>query len=282
MSDSKQFAARDDATAWCPGCGDFAILEAIKMALAESGLSPSKAVLVSGIGQAGKLPHYMRVNTFNTIHGRTLPTAAGIKLSNPELTVLTVGGDGDGYAEGGNHLLHALRRNLDMTVIVCDNRVFGLTKGQASPTSEQGRVGGITPAGTAYPDFNPLLLGIVMEAALVARGFSGEKEHLADLVAQGINTPGLALIDILQPCVSFNKVNTWQWYRQRVDKLEDHQPEDREKAMELARQWGDNIPLGVIYKSGRTSPTPTENLVTAELNPADVDKLLDQYRVNQT
>ncbi len=280
MADIKAFAAADSATAWCPGCGNFPILESIKKALASRGLSPSQAVLVSGIGQAGKLPHYMKINTFNTIHGRTLPTATGIKLSNPELAVLTVGGDGDGYAEGGNHLLHALRRNLDMTVIVCDNRVFGLTKGQASPTSEEGTVGGMTPAGAPYPEFNPLLLAIVMEAALVARGFSGEREQLVDLIAQGISTPGLALIDILQPCVTFNKVNTWQWYRQRVYKLEDHQPDNRQKAMELARQWGERIPLGVIYKSGRPSPTPKDNLVTAELKPANVDRLLAQYTVN--
>lgn len=276
--DVKEYAGATPA--WCPGCGDFAILASLQTALAEMDISPSRAVVVSGIGQAGKLPHYMRVNTLNTLHGRTLPTATGIKQTNPDLTVFAVGGDGDGYGEGGNHLLHALRRNLDINYIVCDNRVFGLTKGQASPTAVKGTVGGITPGGTQYPEFNPLLLAINMEISFVARGSSTDKEHLSELIKEAVNTPGMALIDVLQPCVSFNKVNTWQWYRDRVYQLDkDHNTNDRNQAIAVANEWGDKIPIGVIYKSGRPSPTPQDNLVERELDSKVAARLLERYMV---
>ncbi|MTI96492.1 MAG: 2-oxoacid ferredoxin oxidoreductase [Firmicutes bacterium] len=277
MRDIKEYAG--GTPAWCPGCGDFAILDAVKQALAEMDISPSRAVVVSGIGQAGKLPHYMRVNTLNTLHGRTLPTATAVTQVNPQLTVFAVGGDGDGYGEGGNHFLHALRRNPDMTYIVCDNRVFGLTKGQASPTSDVGTLGGLTPQGTVYPALNPLALAIMLEAGSVARGFSGAKEHLVNLIKDAVRTPGFSLIDVLQPCVSFNKVNTWQWYRERVYELEaDYNPTDQQQALALARQWDEQIPIGVLYRSGRESSIAPENLVSAELRP-NLEPLLDRYRV---
>jgi len=274
--DIKQYAG--GAPAWCPGCGDFVILSALQTALAELDISPSQAVVVSGIGQAGKLPHYMRVNTMNTLHGRTLPTATGIKQVNPDLIVFAVGGDGDGYGEGGNHFLHTLRRNPDITYIVCDNRVFGLTKGQASPTASMGTVGGITPAGTRYPEFNPLSLAINMEISFVARGSATAKEHLVQLIKAAIATPGMALIDILQPCVSFNKVNTWQWYRERVYPLEQgYDSRDKEKALAVAAKWGDQIPIGVLYRSQRDSTSPREKLVNSKLEPEKTAKLLEKY-----
>lgn len=278
MADIKDYAG--GTPAWCPGCGDFPILEALKGALAQLNIAPSKAVVVSGIGQAGKLPHYMRVNTMNTLHGRTLPTATGVKLANPDLTVIAVGGDGDGYGEGGNHFLHALRKNPNITYLVCDNRVFGLTKGQASPTSLPGTVGGITPQGTKYPDFNPLLLGIISEAAFVARGASTHKEHLVQLICQAIQTPGLALIDILQPCVSFNKVNSWQWYRERIYQLDEHYDStDQNAAMVKAREWGDKIPIGVIYRSGRPGTSPWGSIVGQTPGQDQIKTLLNRYRV---
>ena len=278
MQDIKKYAG--GTPAWCPGCGDFPILASLQTALAELDITPSQAVVVSGIGQAGKLPHYMRVNTMNTLHGRTLPTATGVKQTNPNLTVFAVGGDGDGYGEGGNHLLHGLRRNLDINYIVCDNRVFGLTKGQASPTAVKGTVSGLTPGGTKYPEFNPLLLAINMEISFVARGSSTDKEHLIQLIKDAVMTPGMALIDILQPCVSFNKVNTWQWYRDRVYPLDaSHDSSDRNQAIARAMEWGDKIPIGVIYKSGRPSPTPKDSLVDVELAPDNIGSILKRYQV---
>jgi 2-oxoglutarate ferredoxin oxidoreductase subunit beta len=275
--DIKEFAG--GTPAWCPGCGDFAILAALKRALAELDISPSQAVVVSGIGQAGKMPHYMRVNTFNTLHGRTLPTATGIKQVNPELTVLAVSGDGDGYGEGGNHFLHALRRNLDITYIVCDNRVFGLTKGQVSPTAPLGRAGGLTPGGSQYPAFNPLTLAIAQDISFVARGSATDKEHLAELIKAAILTPGMAFIDVLQPCVSFNKINTWQWYRERVYHVEGHRPDDRERALALAESEDEAIPIGILYRSQRTSPTPKNVLTSSGKIPEKLAGIMKTYEV---
>jgi 2-oxoglutarate ferredoxin oxidoreductase subunit beta len=209
-------------------------------------------LFVSGIGQSSKLPHYLRANCFNVIHGRALPAATGAKLANPGLRVIAVGGDGDGYAEGGNHFLHALRRNIGLTYLVLDNQIFALTKGQASPTSDTGFHTGTTPWGLPLPPFNPVAIAIEMNVALVARGYAGEKEHLAGLIAEGIRTPGFALIDILQPCVTFNKVNTYRWYRERCYTLDQsHDALNRDAALAKAREWGDRIPIGILYRGDR-------------------------------
>ena len=237
----------DVPIAWCPGCGNFGILEAFKKAMAALKLQPHRYLLVSGIGQAGKLPHYTRGNIFNSLHGRAMPPAAGAKAANPKLTVIVIGGDGDGYGEGGNHTLHAMRRNHDLTYLVHDNQVYALTKGQASPTSDAGYVTKTTLYG-ALPPVNPLTLAITQGATFVARGFSGDIEHLAGLIALGVKHKGFSLIDILQPCVTFNKVNTFGWYQERVYKLgEKYDPTDQAKALRKAQEWGKRIPIGVIY-----------------------------------
>jgi 2-oxoglutarate ferredoxin oxidoreductase subunit beta len=236
--------------AWCPGCGNFGILKALNKALVELEIEPYQVLLVSGIGQAGKLPHYTRGNVFNSLHGRPVPPAIGAKIANPDLIVIAVSGDGDGYGEGGNHFIHAARRNHDITYLVHNNQVYGLTKGQASPTSDVGFVTKTTPYGAANP-VNPISLAIVSGASFVARGFAGDAEHLAYLMKRGITHRGFSLIDILQPCVSFNHRNTFQWYRERVYKLEDesgYTPGDKEAALEKALEWGDKIPLGIIYE----------------------------------
>jgi 2-oxoglutarate ferredoxin oxidoreductase subunit beta len=235
--------------AWCPGCGNFGILMALNRALIEMKIEPHQVLLVSGIGQAGKLPHYTRGNVFNSLHGRPVPPAIGAKITNSELIVIAVSGDGDAYGEGGNHFLHAARRNHDITYLVHDNQVYGLTKGQASPTSDVGFVTKTTPYGAASP-VNPIALAIVSGASFVARGFAGDVDHLSNLIKKGINHRGFALIDILQPCVSFNHKNTFQWYRERVYKLEDerYDPSDKKAAMEKALEWGERIPIGIIYE----------------------------------
>ncbi len=270
--------------AWCPGCGNFGILKALNTALTEMEIEPRQVLLVSGIGQAGKLPHYTRGNVFNSLHGRPVPPAIGAKIANPELIVIAVSGDGDAYGEGGNHFLHAARRNHNITYLVHNNQVYGLTKGQASPTSDVGFVTKTTPDGAANP-VNPIALAIVSGASFVGRSFAGDTDHLADLIKKGITHRGFALIDILQPCVSFNHKNTYQWYKERVYKLENekHDPGDRKAALEKALEWGDKIPIGVIYKEDlpvyedqlpalRGGP-----LVKNKIDPRRVKKLLAEF-----
>lgn len=239
-----------DQTAWCPGCGNFAIRQALTQALTKCNLRPNEVVLVSGIGQAAKLPHFVNTNVFNGLHGRAIPAATAIKATNHKLKVLVTTGDGDCYGEGGNHLLHAFRRNPDITILVHDNQVYGLTKGQASPTSEYGFVTKLQSHGVKNEPLNPVALAVAMDASLVARGFAGDIEGLTALIAQAVTHRGLSIVDILQPCVSFNKLNTFAWYRQRVYSLaeDEHDPTDRAAAFRLALEWGDRIPLGVIYR----------------------------------
>ncbi len=270
-------------SAWCPGCGNFGILNAVKKALVGLDLEPHQVLMVSGIGQAGKLPHYMKANTFNSLHGRPVSPAVAAKIANPELTVIAVSGDGDGYGEGGNHFIHAMRRNHDITYLVHNNQVYGLTKGQASPTSDEGFVTKTTLHGAPVP-VSPLALAIVTGAGFVARGFAGDPEHLAELIRQGIKHKGFSLIDILQPCVSFNRKNTYEWYRERVYKVDsgDYDPEDRMAALEKALEWGDRIPTGVIYR--HESPAFEEqfpalaekSLVRQPINPKKIAPLLDE------
>ncbi|MGC8937382.1 MAG: thiamine pyrophosphate-dependent enzyme [Thermodesulfovibrio sp.] len=208
--------------------------------------------VVSGIGQAGKFPHYTKCNTFNGLHGRTLSVAAGIKLVNHGIKVFAVAGDGDCYGEGGNHLIHAIRRNIDVKLFVHDNQIYGLTKGQASPTSMKGMVTKTQPFGVFSEQFNPLTMAIALNCSFVARAFAGDIDHLKYIIKEAVNHKGFAVVDILQPCVSFNKINTFEWYRQRIYKLEkDYDPTDRIRAFEKSLEWGDRIPLGVIYKTER-------------------------------
>ena len=240
--------------AWCPGCGNFGILNAVRKALAETGKEKHEIVLVSGIGQAAKLPHYVDVNVFNGLHGRALPAAAAIKMANPSLTVVVTSGDGDIYGEGGNHFLHNIRRNVDIALFVHDNQVYGLTKGQASPTSDIGWPGSLQRAGVVSGPFPPLAVALAMGCGFVARGFAADPDFTADLMLQAIRFPGFALVDILQPCVTFNKKNTYEWYGKMAYKLpEGHDVADRVRAFALALEWEERIPLGVLYRKERAT-----------------------------
>lgn len=245
----------DSRPAWCPGCGNFHILEAFEAALAESGIDRRRLVLVSGIGQAAKFPHYTKANVFNGLHGRALPAATGIKLANHELEVVITSGEGDMYGEGGNHLVHAMRRNISIKAFVHNNQVYALTKGQASPTSDLGFVTSIQTHGQKLSPFNPLAQAIIEDCSFVARSFSGNREHLKKTMVAALQNPhGFTLLDILQPCVSFNRVNTFKWYKDRVKPIdENHDCRDREAALRLAMRWGDEIPIGIIYRSERKS-----------------------------
>ena len=235
--------------AWCPGCGNFAILSAVKDTLAELELTPEQIVFVSGIGQAAKLPHYLRTNYFNGLHGRGLPAATAIKAANPDLVVIQDSGDGCTYGEGGNHFIHAIRRNPDLTCIVHNNMVYGLTKGQASPTSAEGFRTPVQPAGVILEPFNPIAVAVALNASFVARSFAGDREHLSAMLKEAILHKGFALVDVFQPCVSFNRVNSFQWFREHTYRLAaDYDPEDRIAAFGAALEQ-DPLPLGIIYRA---------------------------------
>ncbi len=236
------------AIQWCPGCGNFGILTSMRRALVAAKLEPSQVLMVSGIGQAGKFPHYVHSHVLNELHGRPIPAAQAAKIVNNELTVIAFSGDGDGYGEGGNHFISAMIRNVNMTYVVHNNQVYGLTKGQASPTSDIGFVTKTTPLG-AWQPMRPLALAIACDCSFVARGFSADIEHLANIFQEALQHKGFALIEVLQPCVSFNHQNTYDWYRERIYKLsDDYDPGDRMKAFDKALEWGEHIPIGIIYR----------------------------------
>jgi len=263
--------------AWCPGCGNFGILKAFKDTMVELGIEPRQFTVVSGIGQAGKLPHYLKCNTFNGLHGRTLPVATGIRLSNHEMLVIAVAGDGDCYGEGGNHLIHAMRRNINVKLFVHDNQIYGLTKGQASPTSLEGMITKNQPFGVFSEQLNPIALAIAIDCSFVARGFAGDMGHLKELMKAAILHKGFSLVDILQPCVTFNKINTYEWYKQRVYHVEpEYNPEDRIEAFKKALEWGERIPTGIIYKNHR--PVLEERVPVIKDNPL-VRQTFDQSRL---
>ncbi len=238
--------------AWCPGCGNFSILQTLKNALVELKIEPHQLTIVSGIGQAGKLPHYLKCNTFNGLHGRTLPVATGIRLANHEMLVIAVAGDGDCYGEGGNHLLHAIRRNINVKLFVHNNQIYGLTKGQASPTTLEGTITKTQPFGSLSEALNPVAMAVALDCSFVARGYAGDRDFLKELMKEAIRHKGFALLDILQPCVTFNKVNTYQWYQERVYHIEDdYDPYDRVEAFKRALEWGERIPTGIIFRNRR-------------------------------
>jgi len=266
--------------AWCPGCGNFGILKAFKDAVVDLGIEPYQFVIVSGIGQASKLPHYLKCNTFNGLHGRTLPVATGIRLANHEMLVIAVAGDGDCYGEGGNHLLHAIRRNINVKLFVHDNQIYGLTKGQPSPTSSEGMITKNQPFGVFSEQLNPMALAVALDCSFVARGFAGDLGHLKELMKASILHKGLSLLDILQPCVTFNKINTFEWYKQRVYYIEpEYNPENRIEAFKKALEWGDRIPLGIVYRNKR--PTLEERIPIIKNKPL-VDQSFDISRLENT
>ncbi len=266
--------------AWCPGCGNFPILKAFKDALVERGLEPDQVMVVSGIGQAAKLPHYTKCNTFNGLHGRALPVATGIRLANNSMPVIVTTGDGDCYGEGGNHLLAAVRRNIDVKLFVHDNQIYGLTKGQPSPTTAEGTTAKNVPDGVLSEQFNPMALAVALDCSFTARSFAGDPDHVKNMMKEAMNHTGFALVDILQPCVTFNRVNTYEWYRKRVYRIEDgYDPEDRAAAFRKALEWGDRIPIGIIYRNRR--PTYEEKLPVMAAAPL-VHQAIDQSRIRTT
>ncbi|MBU5591454.1 2-oxoacid:ferredoxin oxidoreductase subunit beta [Clostridium sp. MSJ-4] len=286
MLDIKLYNSKDE-NSWCPGCGNFNILDAIKQAAAELEILPEQLVMVSGIGQAAKTPHYIRANGFNGLHGRALPPAQAIKMVNKDLKVVVTGGDGDAYGEGGNHFLHAQRRNVDIVQLVHDNQIYGLTKGQGSPTTALGQKTSMQFEGVNIYPLNPLAVAISAGATFVARAFSGDKAKLIEIIKAAMNHKGYALIDILQPCVTFNKVNTFKWYKDRVYYLdESYDATNKLLAFEKASQFGDEgIPAGIIYKEEGKSTyeelhpvlSSGKSLVDRQWSPNETEKFLSEF-----
>lgn len=237
---------------WCPGCGNFGILAALQNAILQLKLDPSQVVAVFGIGCHGHLANYLKINNFEGLHGRALPLAAGIKIANSKLRVLVMAGDGDQLSEGGNHLVHASRRNPDLTCLIHNNQLYSLTVGQASPTSDPGSKTRSTPRGVLDQALNPLALSLASGASFVARGFAGDIPQLTKILIQAISHPGFALVDILQPCPALNHVNTFAWFKERVYELgPEHDVRDKILAFQKAQEWGEKIPLGVFYRVER-------------------------------
>jgi 2-oxoglutarate ferredoxin oxidoreductase subunit beta len=245
---------------WCPGCGDFSVLAALQVALFELGLKPHQVLVVSGIGCSSNLPGFINTYGMHTLHGRSLAVATGAALANHELKVICTGGDGDGYGIGGNHFVHTMRRNVNLTYIVMDNQIYGLTTGQVSPTSVKGMKTKSTPHGSVENPINPIPMAIVGGATYVARAFSGKQKHMVEILKGAIQHKGFALVDVFSPCVTYNKDNTYQWFNPRVKILEEqgHDPGDFHKALDRGYQWGDEIPIGLFWK--RTDLPTLEDL----------------------
>jgi 2-oxoglutarate ferredoxin oxidoreductase subunit beta len=245
----KDFKGKVDPD-WCPGCGDFGVLNSLQKVCAELGRRPHEIVTVSGIGCSSNFPGFFHAYGMHTLHGRALAVATGVKMANHELTVIATGGDGDGYGIGGNHFAHTARRNVDLTYLVMNNQIYGLTTGQVSPTSCSGMKTKSTPFGSVEPPVNPITTAIMNGATFVARAFSGDPKHLAELMKKAILHKGFALIDIFSPCVTFNHDNDYNFFRPRLKRLEDerHDPNDWKAACEKAMVWGDKIYIGLFLQ----------------------------------
>ena len=269
---------------WCPGCGDWSIWGAIKAALAELGMEPHEIIVVYGVGCSGNMCSFVNAYGFHALHGRALPVALGAKLANHDLPVLVVNGDGDNYGEGLNHWIHAMRGNHNVTHIVHDNLIYGLTTGQTSPTSEQGMKTKSTPGGVIERQINPMALALESGASFIARGFAGDHERLKELILAGLRHTGYSFIDVFQPCVTFNHTQTYDWYRQRLYYLESvkHDPSSEAAAHARAHEWGEKLPVGIFYQQAREvyheeiehlgTPLATTNAKT------DISKLLKEFR----
>jgi 2-oxoglutarate ferredoxin oxidoreductase subunit beta len=236
---------------WCPGCGDYGVLAAVQKALVELQIPQHEVATISGIGCSSNFPGFIETYGMHTLHGRSLPVATGVKMANHALTVLVTGGDGDGFGIGCGHFVHAMRRNVDLTYLVMDNQIYGLTTGQTSPTSRLAMKTKTTPFGNVERPVNPVALALAAGATYVARGFSADQKHLTELIKNAIEHKGFSFIDIFSPCVTYNHDNTVQWFRPRVKRLEDnaaYDASDWNAAMEQSQIWGEEIPIGKFFE----------------------------------
>lgn len=284
MATPQDFTSEYKST-WCAGCGNLSINPATKKALADLGLEPHQVVMTFGIGCSSNGSNFYNLYSFHGIHGRALPVAVGAKLSNHELTVIADAGDGDAYGEGLSHFISTARSNVDVIYLVHDNRMYSLTKGQMSPTVEKGTKTKSTPFGAPNERFNPLSTALVNHATFVAQGFSGDIPHLTELIKKAIQHKGFAFINILQVCATFNKINTFEWYKERVYKLEEagHNTQDYKQALEVAERKDDRLPIGVLYQTqketfGDLQPQIKDTpLVKQPIDEIDISESLKAY-----
>lgn len=279
----------DEASWWCPGCGDFGVLAALQKAVLELGVAPEELAIVAGIGCSGKIGNYINSYNIHTTHGRTMPVALGVKLANRELTVIAAGGDGDGFAIGMGHFVHALRRNPDITYVVMDNQIYGLTKGQVSPTSMEGFETRSTPSGSIEHPIRPLQMAIATGATFVAQGFSSKQKQLVDILKQAISHRGFSLVNTISPCVTFNKVNTYDYYKTELkdlDSMADYDRSDRSKAIATLMEYNELV-TGIAYHNKDSAPFEDrlpgfrqQGLAnqSLELNEAEFDRQVAMYR----
>lgn len=263
---------------WCPGCGDYSILGAFKTAITELGIDPHRIVVVTGIGCGSKIAHYVRAYGFEGLHGRILPLAEGIKMANPKLTVIGIGGDGDGFSEGGNHFVHAPRKNVNYTYMVQDNHIYALTTGQTSPTTPKNLPNKTSPTEQLYEEYKPLPAALINGCTFVASCFAGNMRHTADMMKKAIQHKGFAFLNIYQPCVTWNNVNTYQWYMQKCYDIqkEGHDASNFDaalaKALEPYRNGFERLPIGMFYESNARKPLDELHPVLAKgIIPAEKD-----------
>jgi 2-oxoglutarate/2-oxoacid ferredoxin oxidoreductase subunit beta len=270
---------------WCPGCGDYSVWNSLKKSFVSLNLRPHEILMVHGIGCSGNGTNFIRTYAFHSLHGRTLPVATGAKLANHKLTVIAVGGDGDGLSIGSNHLVHTCRRNINLTYLLCDNKIFGLTNGQAAPTSDRGLRTRSEPSGVLEIPLNPVLLALVSGATFVARGFSGDVKHLSEIIKKAIKHRGFSFVDILQPCITLDRSNTYKFYRgkiYRIDELKNYDRKDLDRAIKTS-MGEDKIPIGIFYQVEK--PLYEDELKQIERKPLvdhiitdiDINRLLNRY-----
>mgnify|MGYP001544492475 CR=1 FL=1 len=284
MARNEKYATNVPCT-WCPGCGNFSIIEALEAALTEMRLEPNQVLISSGIGQAAKVPHFIKCNGFNGLHGRAVPVAIAAKLAADDLKVIVHSGDGCSYGEGCNHLIHGIRRNIDVTVIVHDNRIYGLTKGQSSPTTPFGQATSTERCGVRAEPLNPIALALSQRCSFVAQAFSGAKKQLTGLIQEAVEHKGFSLINVLQPCVSFNKVHTFKWFKENTYELDESFDEtDIASAFSLVMRDSDKLPLGVLHRNNR--PTYSDLILEGiehplrdrKVDPERARRLFDRFR----
>ncbi|MBU1164178.1 2-oxoacid ferredoxin oxidoreductase [Patescibacteria group bacterium] len=271
---------------WCPGCGNFGLWQGFKESLSELGLEPHQIAMVFDIGCCGNGVNWHNLYGFHSLHGRTVPVAEAIKMANHNLKVIAASGDGGGYGEGGNHFLHGCRMNFDITLLIHNNQIYGLTTGQASPTTDTGMETKTTPSGQLEQPFHPLQVAIPQGASFVARTFAGDIKHCKEIFKQAIEHKGFSLVDVLQPCITWNKVNTFQWYKERIYKLEDENwnTKDKDAALIKAGEWGEKIPIGVLYvgdQSSYESQLPQikdKSLVEQGVTSGDISEFLEEFK----
>ncbi len=273
---------------WCPGCGDYALLAAVKQAIVRLELDPKNIVIVSGIGCSSKLTDYFKSYGFHTLHGRPLPVAQAIKLANPDLTVIVTTGDGDGYAIGMGHFIHAARRNIDITMLVMNNQVYGLTKGQYSPTASIDFVSGTTPQGSKDQPIDGVALALASGAGFIARSFSGNIRHTSQLIEEAIKHKGFALVDDLSPCVTFNKLNTYTWFKQNIENVDEDKSYNAESVISAFNRAKESkkIPIGLLYKEEK--PTYDDQVLDKSRGPlvfedlsleqSEFEKLIEKFK----